>query len=733
MVLYVDGERLCGITTSTEAGLFVNPTYRWTYSSGSSSVSLEPGEHTLKWVVESCHGGTEEPFKAAISNLLIPVEAIGAVGNENICTTKSYFVDSTLVHKNIKQTTADLSVEKVDVNEDVEYSFMYCMGQMNYDRETVEKSPNASVAVVPAKVEGNKLSSQLTGLTNGTLYVYDVVARVGGNIVQTVYGGYFSTLPVKVNISTTNISQTTATVQVTTEAGNAAISDMQYRLNDGAWQTLPEGDISLEDLTPNTQYTFSVQWMVDNMLNTKSITFKTSAVTVLLAASDVTQTTATINVDIYAGTASVSNVQYSLGSSGYRKSLSEDNIVLTGLTPSKEYTLYLYWAENGTTYTKSTTFKTSSITIYAGSVKPEQTSASVRMGSYELGTSELYASGVIVDDVEYLASAGEHVRLTDLKPNTKYSITYIVVTKEGGIATCSANFNTTSISTVTKQVSYVSNRSATLNGTIECDAYSGAEFGFQWKTKQNWTTDPRFTKGRRNDDGTISVSLVNGMLNPDTEYQFRTAVRYGKNSDGTDVYYYGEWRDFRTELEFVIYPATPYTMYRTDSENNRLVLCGYYVAGSEDIVSQGYEYWRGGSANAKGVASSYATAAEKNVITTDGSMEASIDLSTLDAGTYVVQAFVKTATATYYGQQLSFSVGTPDAIEGVYGEEPVCMTSHNAIVLRNAENLHVRIADMAGRTLYSGRCESNMETYSVPGGIYIVQFGTGCSKKVLVK
>ena len=376
---------------------------------------------------------------------------------------------------------------------------------------------------------------------------------------------------------------------------------------------------------------------------------------------------------------------------------------------------------------------TESVELYAGWVSAEQTSALFTMGSYTVGTATWKASGIVFRDETYPLIKGEKFRLTGLNHGVEYRYTYFVETLEGGRIEKTGSFRTKSITTVTSPATSISNRSATLNGKIECDAYSGAEFGFQWKTKQNWTTDPRFTKGRKNDDGTISVSLVNGMLNPDTEYQFRTAVRYGKYSDDTDVYYYGEWRDFRTESEFVIYPATPYTMYRTDSENNRLVLCGYYVAGSEDIVSQGYEYWRGGSANAKGVVSSYATAVEKNVITTDGSMEASIDLSTLDAGTYVVQAFVKTATATYYGQQLSFSVGTPDAIEGVYGEEPVCMTSHNAIVVRNAENLHVRIADMAGRTLYSGRCESNMETYSVPGGIYIVQFGAGRSKKVLVK
>ena len=586
---------------------------------------------------------------------------------------------------------------------------------------------------------GNKLTANLSGLLPVTSYQWR--AFVQAQDCDTVYSPVleFATLSFFENCGVNNITQTSVGLSAKLASTNEKGVTYYFKntMGDIVAGTTDAGTLSgnIMGLAPNTSYTYyAVAKTADGKeCASEAITFKTSAVGVNISTSNVTQTSASVIVTFDTGTATINNMQYRLGYYGSWQTLTDGKARLTGLSPNSSYTVYLQWTVNGSTYSNSISFMTESVELYAGWVSAEQTSALFTMGSYTVGTATWKASGIVFRDETYPLIKGEKFRLTGLNHGVEYRYTYFVETLEGGRIEKTGYFRTKSITTVTSPATSISNRSATLNGKIECDAYSGAEFGFQWKTKQNWTTDPRFTKGRKNDDGTISVSLVNGMLNPDTEYQFRTAVRYGKNSDGTDVYYYGDWRDFRTELEFVIYPATPYTMYRTDSENNRLVLCGYYVAGSEDVVSQGYEYWRGGSANAKGVVSSYATAVEKNVITTDGSMEASIDLSTLDAGTYVVQAFVKTATATYYGQQLSFSVGTPDAIEGVYGEEPVCMTSHNAIVVRNAENLHVRIADMAGRTLYSGRCESNMETYSVPGGIYIVQFGAGCSKKVLVK
>ena len=726
--------------------------------------TLAAGTHTLKW--ESYYTGTYSAYvrNLEVKNTEYAVKILDRysvpISGDSLKYTFSglkpnttYYVRSYVQAQNcdtVYSSLASFTTKPVTVKADSTMNIGQVSATLNGTLDTGDatvvakgiqyrKKADTQWSDTKVTTTGNKLTANLSGLLPVTSYQWR--AFVQAQDCDTVYSPVmeFATLSFFENCGVNNITQTSVGLSAKLASTNEKGVTYYFKntMGDIVAGTTDAGTLSgnIMGLAPNTSYTYyAVAKTADGKeCASEAITFKTSAVGVNISTSNVTQTSASVIVTFDTGTATINNMQYRLGYYGSWQTLTDGKARLTGLSPNTSYTVYLQWTVNGSTYSNSISFMTESVELYAGWVSAEQTSALFTMGSYTVGTATWKASGIVFRDETYHLIKGETFRLTGLNHGVKYRYTYFVETLEGGRIEKTGYFRTKSITTVTSPATSISNRSATLNGMIECDAYSGAEFGFQWKTKQNWTTDPRFTKGRKNDDGTISVSLVNGMLNPDTEYQFRTAVRYGKYSDDTDVYYYGEWRDFRTESEFVIYPATPYTMYRTDSENNRLVLCGYYVAGSEDVVSQGYEYWRGGSANAKGVASSYATAAEKNVITTDGSMEASIDLSTLDAGTYMVQAFVKTATATYYGQQLSFSVGTPDAIEGVYGEEPVCMTSHNAIVLRNAENLHVRIADMAGRTLYSGRCESNMETYSVPGGIYIVQFGAGHSKKVLVK
>lgn len=619
---YVDGQLYESIASNNSTG------------KQTIDISLGAGIHTIEWRTSAY-----DEFRAKVYNLYVPRNAVKLLTDENkVCYAPSFIEN--FQTNNITQTTAQIQAEVVPTNESgVTYYF--------------KKSEND---VVESSVGNDVLTANLTGLIQNTDYTYYAVAKTSDGLEYLSDAITFKTSAVGVKISTSNVTQTTATINVKTDAGTATISKMQYRLDNGEWQNLSSDKITLSDLVPNNSYTVYLQWTV--------------------------------------------------GSSSYSNYIS---------------------------------FKTSAVSIYPCTLTPKQTSALLKMGIYYTGTTTRTESGIIFGGETYPLTTGETIRLTGLMPNTKYSYTYFVETIEDGRVSGTGSFSTTSVTTVTKPATNISNRSATLNGTIECDDYSGADFGFQWKTKQNWTTAPRFTKGRKGDDGTISVSLVNGMLSPDTEYQFRTAVRYGKNSDGSDVYYYGEWRDFRTESEFIVYPATPYTMYRTDSENNRLILCGYYIAGSEDIVSQGYEYWLSGNAS-NSLASmkdvrftNDGTANDKQIVTTDESMEGYIDLSTLDDGVYSIRAFVTTTTSTYYGQQLTFSVGDASAIDNISESEPTCIILKGQIVLKNVKDVNVCIADVNGHTVYNTHCDNAVETFYVQPGIYIIKLNGTKTIKVAVK
>lgn len=317
--------------------------------------------------------------------------------------------------------------------------------------------------------------------------------------------------------------------------------------------------------------------------------------------------------------------------------------------------------------------------------------------------------------------------LTELLPGQTYSCRSFVETEEGGrVYSSSRTFTTKNIECETLPVSNISNRSATMNGTIECDSYSSAEFGFQWKQMQGWTSDPAFTKGRKSDDGTLSVALVNGMLEPNTDYQYRAAVRYQDK-----IYYASNWVTFRTESEFVYYPATVYTMFRTDRENNALVLCGYYVAGSETIVSQGYEYWRTGQYSLQAKAPQSPV-----IINTDESMQYEFAPGELPNGDYNVRAFVKTESgATIYGATLGFtsSASGYSGVENIESELPYIVAEGGVVKVYNANQHQCIIYSVNGQILANRTITDSYDEFRLtPGNFIIVSLSNGLKKKIKI-
>ena len=603
---YVDGVSKETLTATSNSS---------TYSK-TTTLSLAAGKHTLIW--SSYYYGT---YYATISNVMV-----GNVLPSALITTTSYFSNDVPTMTNLTQTSAKM---QIGVNPTNESGLRY--GFRNGDSNVAGTLSNGNV------------SGSISGLLPRQNYACYAYVDAGDSIYRS--GTYnYTTLPVGLNVTMSNVTQTSAKATVNVDAGSANIKNLEYRIGSSSSYKTVSSPISITGLLPDTYYYINFRYNVDGQTYTYDYGFRTLSTTVTISTSNVLQTSCLVSLSASVGTA---------------------------------------------------TYKGSGIEV-SGLSEP-----------------------IVVGD-------GDQVRVTELTPNASYTIIPYVVTEEGGkVYGSSRTVHTQSIDLETMAATNISNRSATMNGTIDCDDYSSAEFGFQWKEKAGWTTDPRFTKGRKNEDGSISLGLVNGMLKPDTEYEYRTAVRYKNN-----IYYASQWKDFRTELEFIIYPATPYTMYRTDSENNRLVLCGYYVAGSEDVVSQGYEYWKNGL-NAR--QASQGATDNRQVIVTDSTMASFIDLNSLDDGNYSLRAFVTTSSNTYYGQTLAFSVGNYTGILDVHSETPICLSNNHHIVVRNAMGQHVSVFDLGGRTVYSGICDQTELRIPVSPNVYIVRVGTGYRTKMMVK
>lgn len=393
-----------------------------------------------------------------------------------------------------------------------------------------------------------------------------------------------------------------------------------------------------------------------------------------------------------------------------------------GLKPGTEYEYRGYVIVGGKKYyTPSDTFYTRTVQAYVKEKDVMQTAAlfHIELRSYDatpIGSGIEYGRTKQYDNI--IENLSEETLLTELDPNTTYYYRTYLETTEGGREYRTGTFTTKEIKTTTLPVSNISNRSARFNGTVECDTFSTAEIGFQWKTMEGWLSDPRFTEGVVTEDGNVSLGLANGMLKPDTDYEFRTAVRYkGK-------FYYSDWETFRTELEFVSWPPTVGTVYRTDSENNCIILCGYIIPGSEEVTEYGYEYWP---------AENNTRAGNVTRIETGADMTYTLDLSTLPSGQYCIRAYANTASGTFYGETLTFTVQGGAGINLPEATQPYCRTANRTITIGNAEGKKYAITDMSGRLVATGECKTQSEMIHVGNGLYIVRLDDGHVFKTIVK
>lgn len=654
------------------------------------------------------------------------------------------------------QTTVEFSASVAELDKDIEAEygfeyFLYCDGFF----ENADSFVNSDTIRVPAVPTDGLLKATITGLTPQYGLRFRAYAKINGEYIY--YTGYpngdwkyAGTDRATINVTVKELTQTSLTLELdATQDGDAVVSQIEYAFANSVQDTgeyqVCGNELTINNLTPDTKYNLRFRGTVNGRLCPLLINieweyswfeFTTKAVSISAIFTDITQTKATMIVDVNSGDAVVTDLKYSLNYGTYTDCGTRE--YFTGLSPETQYTVYFRGKINGVDYSwtkhpgtdKAYTFTTKSVSVQASATTIYQTAATVSWNFY-CGDATYVSSGieygVTTNMTETLSNESDEVLINELMPNTTYHYRAYVETEEGGKKySSSKSFTTSAINCATLPVSSISNRSATMNGTIDCDDYSSAEFGFQWKQMEGWISDPAFTKGHKQESGEISVALVNGMLEPNTDYQYRTAVRYQGN-----IYPAGSWATFRTESEFVYYPATVYTIIRTDRENNSLVLCGYYVAGSETVTGQGYEYWSTGSHNVRTMSTQSPT-----VINTDESMQHSLMPGELPAGQYSVRAFVTTESGnTIYGATLGF-YADENGYSGIAETETddTHMFVENSILkILNANGLSCWIYSINGILITEKHGLSEYEEFNLtPQNIYIIRLSNGMVLKARI-
>lgn len=203
-------------------------------------------------------------------------------------------------------------------------------------------------------------------------------------------------------------------------------------------------------------------------------------------------------------------------------------------------------------------------------------------------------------------------------------------------------------------------------------------------------------------DGQMEGCIKN--LQPTSYYDVRP---FYKSAEGK--YYYGEWVAFDPS-DFSFFDPTVHTNAAKDVTDNSATLVGYVLAGTDDIVEQGFEYWTADAdrnAPKRIAATLVAAESDKIAIAAAGQRMLAAVEGLSPSSTYSCRAYVKTAAGMVYGENQTFITDVSSGIITISGDDG---------------ETAVAIYDVCGRKIDSLR-----------KGINIVRYSDGTIRKINVK
>ena len=262
-------------------------------------------------------------------------------------------------------------------------------------------------------------------------------------------------------------------------------------------------------------------------------------------------------------------------------------------------------------------------------------------------------SGSLGDEYNNLDS----ITTYNLDPATYYTFYYKVNTEEGGVCSGSKSFKTAALSWSNSSFTATSTSSARLKvDTNADDATEGT--GYEWKRYDA----PEDLTPNKAPCPVVDGSLVGSLrgLNPNVYYKCRPYY-----TSATNQTYYGEWMTIFTGDANVWFEPDVRTINKNEIINNTIIVNGYALAGSDEIIEQGFEYWKVSST----LPSPFGVSSVKTVVCSGISMSATI--SGLEYNSvYRYRAYVKTSAGTYYGSEIEFITGNdPTGIEYIEDDQ----------------------------------------------------------------
>lgn len=180
--------------------------------------------------------------------------------------------------------------------------------------------------------------------------------------------------------------------------------------------------------------------------------------------------------------------------------------------------------------------------------------------------------------------------------------------------------------------------------------------GFEWRK----VDAPDIIPSKRGESVVYDGKMEGLVKNLDTSSYYKVRPYY-KATSGEE--YFGEWIGFDPS-DFSYFEPTVHTYDYVEIVDGVATLVGYAMQGSNDIISQGFEYWKDNTAHGNGFFAP--SSGVKTVMATGQRMTAQVD-GLAGGTTYGYRAFVKTIKGTTYGEEYHFTTPASN-IEITHGD-----------------------------------------------------------------
>lgn len=244
------------------------------------------------------------------------------------------------------------------------------------------------------------------------------------------------------------------------------------------------------------------------------------------------------------------------------------------------------------------------------------------------------------------------LKLISLEPQTSKTLRYTVKMESGYSETCEKEIVTPAVEFNTLAPK-VSNKGEAIVAATTNLADIETNAGFEWRKVDAPEVVPSKSATAAIYEGTMEGLIKN--LDVASYYQVRP---YYESVAGNK--YYGEWIGFDPS-DFSYFEPTVHTYAEVEVSEGTAVLTGYALAGTDEVLEQGFEYW---IATGNNSSRRRAPLNVQTVIATGQRMIATLT-GLQDNATYYYRAYVKTAKGTTYGEEHSFLTPVAAGIESI--------------------------------------------------------------------